>query len=90
MRWKQKPEVFEEFTDGDIRVVRKFLWRKTTLNGETRWLEFADIRYGCWISKGKYRHCNAPHWVELGWNDGVWKTWDPTLGRTPLKAVVRR
>jgi len=37
MRW-------EEPKQGEMRIRRKFLFRKRTLNGENRWLEFADIK----------------------------------------------
>jgi len=37
MRWKQ-PEI------GDYRIISMFLWFPRTVQGETRWFEFAQIK----------------------------------------------
>lgn len=46
MRWKNRiyPKV------GDIKIVRKFLWFPVSIDGETRWLEYAYVayRYRCY------------------------------------------
>jgi hypothetical protein len=39
MKWKRDKEY-----DGELRIIRKFLWFPKTLDYETRWLEFANIK----------------------------------------------
>ena len=40
MRWcKNKPNI------NDIKIKRKFLFTPIKINGEVRWLEFANIKY---------------------------------------------
>ena len=38
MRWKVNCK------DGDTRIITKFLWFPVTIEGETRWLEMANIK----------------------------------------------
>lgn len=37
--------------EGDIKVIRKFLWMPLEIDGETRWLEYANIKCK-WIVRG--------------------------------------
>lgn len=32
------------FNIGDTRIVRRFMFRKVTVSGHTRWLEFARLK----------------------------------------------
>ena len=58
MRWKTKTKSYPAF--GQIRYIRRFLWRPITLNEETRWLEFAVI-------KEEYKIIG---WVRVDWCAG--------------------
>jgi hypothetical protein len=58
MRWKKKkaPDY------GDRRIISEFLFFPKTLDGETRWLEFAEIiqsYLGAWC-----------RWVDSSWHNG--------------------
>lgn len=41
MRWTQKEKQYA--SNGDKRIVKRFLLFPLTLNNETRWLEFVEI-----------------------------------------------
>ncbi len=61
MRWNS-PEPFEK------RVVRRFLFFPKSLNGETRWWEFAFIRQN-YVTPRALGHLFNSHWEDLGWVD---------------------
>lgn len=64
MRWtRRKPE------NGATRVVRKFLLIPLRLEGETRWLETADIRQKAMGTSmiGEPPHPDSVEWVNIGW-----------------------
>lgn len=59
MRWKTKPE--PKFRE--TRTVRRFCFLPWTFDGETRWLEFAEIKQEylkCFLAEGYY-------WKDRGW-----------------------
>lgn len=62
MRWKaNNPKV------GDVRVKMGFLWLPVTLQGETRWLEYAHIYQVFTLKQGMYkdrRYWGNTYWVE--------------------------
>ncbi len=45
MRWKKKDKSIPKH--GQLRTLSKFLWLPVTIEGETRWLEKANIVYKC-------------------------------------------
>lgn len=60
MRWRRMSvEV------GTRRVVRAFLWRPLTINGETRWLEVA-----AWVERFDFNYGGGfTEWTRLNWED---------------------
>lgn len=64
MRWKHKP-----FMEGDRRIIKRFLWSHTLLNGEYRWLERAKI-----LQVVKKVPSHPFGWVIpcIGWRDDKW------------------
>lgn len=62
MRWKSKQTKVPEIKD--TRVVSRFLWLPLSLNGETRWLEWAEI-----IQEYLNDTCLNPeyYWVDKEW-----------------------
>jgi hypothetical protein len=61
MRWKHPPLP----QPGDIRVITKFLFRRKTLNRETRWLERSSY-VQVYAARDNDR---MPPWV---WRDWMW------------------
>lgn len=47
---------------GDKRVIKRFLFFPRTINGLTRWLEFAEIRQF-------YHEYYVKHWRDEQWTD---------------------
>lgn len=60
MRWRKVKPVI-----GDERVVSEFLFFPKTLDKETRWLEFAEIRQMYWG-----RPWTKGSWEDVGWHNG--------------------
>jgi hypothetical protein len=66
MRWKNKiiPK------EGDVRERNEFLLFPKTINGETRWLEFAMYRQVLKLQKGDMRDMvdsDLWYWKNLDW-----------------------
>lgn len=45
MRFTKEKRLREAYYNNSIKYVQKFLWWPMTIDGETRWLETADILY---------------------------------------------
>lgn len=66
MRWTARPpRKNKKPADGDERYVRRLLLWPLCLDGEWRWLEFADIqqRFNIWRTIG-----TGVGWVDAHWN----------------------
>lgn len=67
MRWKKKPVNTKTYPkEGDERVISGFLFFPECLNGEYRWLEFAQVLQ-VWAED----YCNHPYpiykWCAVSW-----------------------
>lgn len=45
MRFTRKKKLIDAYFNGDTKDIHKFLWFPVTIDGETRWLEDAHIKY---------------------------------------------
>ena len=45
MRFTRKKKLMDAYYSSDDKDIHKFLWFPVTIDGETRWLEQASIRY---------------------------------------------
>ena len=57
MRFTKQRELREKYMNGERKLVQKFLWFPLTIDGETRWLETAEILYK--VKKGEDIFCKA-------------------------------
>jgi hypothetical protein len=68
MKWKNKKqkEMFDNFTNDGDKTKKKFLFLPVTLQGETRWLEYAYIKY---ISWPRFRWIGTRFsWLPISWS----------------------
>ncbi len=63
MKWSEKPRP----KSGDTRIIRRFLLEPTTLELQTRWLEFAKIRQE--FFGGESMFLIPGRWIDLAWAD---------------------
>lgn len=61
MRWKNYPNSF-------VRIVEKFLWFPTTIDGETRWLEKAKIKQQYYMAMDSV---SWSEWINESWVDDL-------------------
>ena len=52
MRFTREKRLIEAYYTNEHKDVYKFLWFPMTIGGETRWLEYANIRYKVKQEKG--------------------------------------
>lgn len=66
MRWKERATAIP--LGGETRTISVFLWLPMTINGETRFLEFARIKqeYGPFFLNADM-WCREYGWADMGW-----------------------